>query len=107
MAPVVTCVVLVVIILHVSLIVAADLLDTDVVLGLDVGFGGGVGPSQGHHAGDVLKVLLVFDFNLWERNHSLVSSKLKSMPSKLLVAALKKHPTGISHLYTGGIMKGP
>lgn len=60
-------------ILHVSLVVVADLLDADVVLGLDEGLGGGVGPSQSHHAGDVLEVLLVFNFDLRERRHSLVS----------------------------------
>lgn len=61
-------------ILHVSLVVAADLLDADVVLGLDVGLGGGVGPGQRHHAGDVLEILWVFHFDLWrerERRHSL------------------------------------
>lgn len=53
--------------LHVSLVVAANLLDADVVLGLHVGLGGGVRPGQGHHADDVLEVLLVFDFDLWGR----------------------------------------
>lgn len=53
--------------LHVSLVVAADLLDADVVLGLHVGLGGGVRPGQGHHADDVLEVLLVFNFDLWAR----------------------------------------
>lgn len=53
--------------LHVSLVVAANLLDADVVLGLYVGLGGGVGPGQGHHADDVLEVLLVFNFDLWGR----------------------------------------
>lgn len=60
-----------VIFLHVSLVVVADLLDADIILGLDVGLGGGVGPGQSHHAGDVLEVLLVFHFDLWERRHSL------------------------------------
>lgn len=55
-------------ILHVGLVVAADLLDADVVFGLDVGFGGGVGPGKSHHTGDVLEVLLVFHFNLQERS---------------------------------------
>lgn len=53
--------------LHVSLVVAADLLDADVVLGLHVGLGGGVRPGQGHHADDVLEVLLVFNLDLWAR----------------------------------------
>lgn len=60
--------------LHVSFVVAADLLDPDIVLGLDVRLGGGVGPCQSHHAGDVLEVLLVFDFNLQERRHLLAGS---------------------------------
>lgn len=57
-------------ILHVRLVVAADLLDADVILGLDVGLSGGVCTGQSHHAGDVLKVLLVFNFDLWERRHT-------------------------------------
>lgn len=60
--------------LHVSFVVAADLLDPDIVLGLDVRLGGGVRPCQSHHAGDVLEVLLVFDFNLQERRHLLAGS---------------------------------
>ena len=62
-------------ILHVSLVVVADLLDADVVLGLDVGFGGGVGPGQSHHAGDVLEVLLVLHFDLLGET-PLVSGRL-------------------------------
>lgn len=58
--------------LHVRLVVVADLLDADIVLGPDVGLGGGVGPSQSHHASDILEVLLVFYFDLWERRISLV-----------------------------------
>lgn len=60
---------------HVGLVVAADLLDADVVFGLDVGFGGGVGPGQRHHAGNVLEVLLVLHFNLQEET-PLVSQLL-------------------------------
>lgn len=60
-------------ILHVGLVVVANLLDADVVLGLDVGLGGGVGPGQSHHADDVLEVLLVFHFDLQERLCSLES----------------------------------
>jgi len=50
--------------LHVSLVVAADLLDADVVLGLDVALRGGVGPRQRHHAGYVLEVLRALHLNL-------------------------------------------
>lgn len=71
--------------LHVGLVVVADLLDTDVVLGLDVGLGGGVGSSQCHHTYDVLEVLLVFNFDLLERVHLLVSSQLKIAASTLAV----------------------
>lgn len=59
--------------LHVSLVIIADLLDADVVLGLDVWFGGGVGAGKGHDAGDVLEVLLVLHFDL-RSDTSLVSS---------------------------------
>lgn len=61
--------------LHVSLVVAADLLDADVVLGLHVGLGSGVRPGQGHHADDVLEVLLVFKFDLQERGGVLCISE--------------------------------
>ena len=90
---------------HVSLVVAADLLDADVIFGLDVGLGGGVGPGQSHHTGDVLEVLLVFNFNLWERRHRLVWGVLQSVLSK--PAAVAQTPTGMSHLCRSWVMKGP
>ena len=49
---------------HVGLVVGPDLLDTDVILGVDEGLGGGIGFGHGHHAGDVLVVMLVFYFDL-------------------------------------------
>lgn len=55
-------------VLHVGLVVVADLLDADVILGLNVGLGGGVGPGQSHHADDVLEILLVLHFDLQEGN---------------------------------------
>lgn len=42
---------------HVRFVVAADLLDADVVLGVHEGFGRGVGFSDRHHTGDVLEVI--------------------------------------------------
>lgn len=51
---------------HVSLVVGTDLLDSDVVLGVDEGLSGGIGLGHGHHTGDVLIVMLVFHFDLWE-----------------------------------------
>lgn len=75
LAPTVMCIILMFSnILHVSLVVVANFLDANVVLWLDVGLCGGIGPSQSHHANDVLKILLVFNFDLRERLHSLVSS---------------------------------
>lgn len=53
--------------LHVSLVVVADLLDADVILGLDKGLSGGIGPGQSQHTDDVLEVLLVFNLDLWDR----------------------------------------
>lgn len=52
---------------HVSLVVGPDFLDADVVLGVDEGLRGGVGLGHGHHAGDVLVVMLVFYFDLCGR----------------------------------------
>ena len=49
---------------HVGRVVGPDLLDTDVILGVDEGLGGGIGFGHGHHAGDVLVVMLVFYFDL-------------------------------------------
>lgn len=51
-------------VLHVCLVVVANLLDADVILGLNVGFGGGIGPGQSHHADDVLEILLILHFDL-------------------------------------------
>lgn len=51
-------------ILHVCLVVIANLLDADVILGLNVGFSGGIGPGQSHHADDVLEILLILHFDL-------------------------------------------
>lgn len=56
--------------LHVRFVVVANLLDPDVVLGLDEGLGGGVGPSQRHHAGDVLEVFLVLHFDLGQEERA-------------------------------------
>ena len=56
--------------LHVRFVVVANLLDPDVVLGLDEGLGGGVGPSQRHHAGDVLEVFLVLHFDLGQEDRA-------------------------------------
>lgn len=53
-------------VLHVGLVVVSNLLDSDVILGLDIGLSGGIGPSQSHHADDVLEVLQVLHFDLWE-----------------------------------------
>lgn len=54
--------------LHVGLVVVSNLLDSDVILGLDVRLCGGIGPGQSHHADDVLEVLLVLHFDLQEGN---------------------------------------
>lgn len=49
---------------HVGLVVGADLLDSDVVLGVHEGLGGGVGLGQSHHAGDVLELHVVVHLHL-------------------------------------------
>lgn len=45
--------------LHVGFVVGADLLDPDVVFGVDERLRGGVGLGQGHHAGYVLELHVV------------------------------------------------
>lgn len=49
---------------HVGLVVGADLLDSDVVLGVHEGLGGGVRLGEGHHAGDVLELHVVVHLHL-------------------------------------------
>lgn len=49
---------------HVSLVVAADFLDSDVVLGVNERLSGGVGFCHGYYAGHVPEVVLVLNFDL-------------------------------------------
>lgn len=49
---------------HVSLVVAADFLDSDVILGVNEGLGGGIGSCHGYYAGHVPEVVLVLNFDL-------------------------------------------
>ena len=49
---------------HVSLVVGANLLDPDVILGINERLCGSVGLGEGHHAGNVLEVVVVFHFDL-------------------------------------------
>lgn len=49
---------------HVSLVVVADLLDSDVILGIDEGLCCGIGLSEGHHTSNILEVVVVFHFYL-------------------------------------------
>lgn len=88
--------------LHVSLVVAADLLDADVVLGVHVGLGGGVRPGQGHHADDVLEVLLVFNFDLWGGGGAPFISQRLILST---AAPAAQDATGISHSRDAGIMR--
>lgn len=50
--------------IHVGFVVCADLLDSDVVLGVDEGLGGGVRLGQSHHAGYVLELHVVVHLHL-------------------------------------------
>ena len=49
---------------HVSLVVGANLLDPDVILGINERLCSGVGLGEGHHAGNVLEIVVVFHFDL-------------------------------------------
>lgn len=49
---------------HVGFVVGADLLDPDVVFGVDERFRGGVGLGQSHHAGYVLELHVVLHLHL-------------------------------------------
>lgn len=49
---------------HVSFVIVANLLDADVVLGVDERLRCGVSLGQCHNAGNVLKVILTVHFNL-------------------------------------------
>lgn len=90
-------------VLHVGLVVVSNLLDSDVILGLDIGLCGGIGPGQSHYADDVLEFLLVLHFDLREGNRLVkrASSKWKK------VWRQRPNPTGTSHPYNYLIMMGP
>lgn len=49
---------------HVSFVVVANLLDADVILGVDERLRCGVSLGQRHDAGDILKVILTVHFHL-------------------------------------------
>lgn len=49
---------------HVSLVVVAYLLDPDVILGINERLCCGVGLGEGHHASNVLEVIVVFHLDL-------------------------------------------
>lgn len=49
---------------HVSLVVGADFLDSDVVLGVNERLGGGIGFCHGYYAGHIPEVVLVLNFDL-------------------------------------------
>ena len=49
---------------HKCLVVAANLLNVDIVLAVDIGFGGGVAVSHCNHTGDILEVIMVVDLYL-------------------------------------------
>lgn len=49
---------------HVSLVIVADFLDSDVILGVDEWLGGGVGSCHGYNARHVPEVVLVLNFDL-------------------------------------------
>lgn len=50
--------------LHVSFVVRADLLDSDVILGVDERLCGCVGLSDGHNTRNVLEVTVIVHFHL-------------------------------------------
>lgn len=52
--------------LHVSFVIVPNLLDADIVLGINEGLRCGVGLGQCHNAGNVLKIILIVHFDLWK-----------------------------------------
>lgn len=55
---------------HVSFVIVANFLDSDVILGVDEWLGGGVGLCHGYDAGYVTEVILVLNFDLDCQNFS-------------------------------------
>lgn len=53
---------------HVSLVVAANFLDADVIFGVNEWLGGGIGFCHGYYAGHVPEVVLVLNFDLDYQN---------------------------------------
>lgn len=53
---------------HVSLVVAANFLDSDVIFGVDEWLRGGIGFCHGYYAGHVPEVVLVLNFDLDYQN---------------------------------------
>ena len=62
--------VVIIMLLHESFVIISDLLNVDVVFGVDVRFGGAVGVGNSNNGSDVLKIRIVFDFHL---SHTRVS----------------------------------
>lgn len=58
--------------LHVRLVAISYLLNPDVIFRIYEGFSGGVGLCQGHNAGNILEVIVVFYFHLL--THTLIIS---------------------------------
>lgn len=50
---------------HVGLVVLPNLLDANIILGVDEGLSSGIRLGQRYDACDVLEVMLVFHFDLW------------------------------------------
>lgn len=59
---------------HVSLVIAPYLLDTDIIFCIDERFRCGVGFCQGNNTCNILKVILIVYFHLWEGESMVFSS---------------------------------
>lgn len=63
---------------HVGFVIIANLLDAHIILCVDEGFRCGVGLREGHNAGNILKIILIVNFNLEKQRHKNGITKAKS-----------------------------
>lgn len=58
---------------HVSFIIVANLLNAHIILGINEGLRSGVGLREGHNTGNILKIILIVNFNLEKQRQQKIT----------------------------------
>lgn len=66
--------------LHVSFVIVTNLLDADIVLGINEGLRCGVSLGQCHNTGNVLKIILIVNFDLWKERPKYNKTCIHRLP---------------------------